>query len=127
MAILGLFVAGLTAWTFAPEDPEKARNRAEIAARKGDWERALSSWNVVNRSPKADARSKLGAARALLALGRAAKAERLLIEVCRLAADDPEPWRLRLELLHMESREIEALKVGWEAYDAVPKPRGARS
>ena len=122
-AFLGVLVAGAAAWEFAPEDPDKARDRAETAAKKGDWESALSSWRVVNGSLRGDARSTLGEARALLALGQAAKAERLLIEVCRLSADEPEPWRLRLELLHMEAREIESLKVGWEAFDSVPAPR----
>lgn len=122
-AVFALLIACAVAWQLAPEDPDRARRRAEIAARNRDWPRALAGWRVVNASPRADAASKLGEAQTLLALGRAAQAERLLIEVCRLAADDPEPWRLRLELLHMEAREIESIRVGWQAFDAVSPAR----
>ena len=54
-----------------------------------------------------------------LSRGQAARAERALIRSCRLDPLDPEPWVVRLEILCVEDRRIEAQKVGWRAYQDV--------
>ncbi|MBX6314928.1 MAG: hypothetical protein IRY99_18725, partial [Isosphaeraceae bacterium] len=68
----------------------------------------------------ADGRSWLGEARAALALDRAAQAEQALRRATALAPADPEPWRLWLELLRVEDRTLDAQRIGWSAYAAVP-------
>jgi thioredoxin-like negative regulator of GroEL len=62
----------------------------------------------------------LVAARSALAEGRAAHAERALIEATRADPADPVPWRLWLELLRLEDRRHDARRVGGEALQAVP-------
>ncbi|HWE35448.1 MAG TPA: hypothetical protein VG406_02670 [Isosphaeraceae bacterium] len=121
-ALLGV-AAAVAAWALAGEDPATLRARAEAASKAEDWPTALRCFEALNRSAVADADSRLGEARALLALGRAAQAERVLIRGCQADPTRPEPWLLRLELLHMEDRPVEAARVGWEAYEAVAPPR----
>lgn len=58
-------------------------------------------------------------ARKALANGQAAKAERALAHASRRDPVDPEPWMLRMELLRLEDRQVEAQRLGWEAYSAV--------
>jgi tetratricopeptide (TPR) repeat protein len=74
----------------------------------------------VNRSSRASAQSYLGEARACLALDRAAQAEWALSKSIELNQSDPAPWLLRLGLLHVEDRTLEAGRLGWTAYAAVP-------
>jgi tetratricopeptide (TPR) repeat protein len=58
-------------------------------------------------------------ARACLVLGRAAQAEQNLRLAIASQPVDPEAWRLLLEILRVEDRSIEAMHVGWQAYDQV--------
>ena len=76
---------------------------------------AVAIWAVRSRSGPAP---KDEAAEAL-ARGEAARAERALIRAGWLAPADPEPWLLRLEILRVEDRQVEAQRVGWLAYRAV--------
>ena len=76
---------------------------------------AVASWAVRSRS-RPPPRDEVAEA---LARGEAARAERALIRACRLAPADPEPWLLRLEILRVEDRQVEAQRVGWQAYRAV--------
>src|SRR5436309_3374589 len=61
--------AAWVAGALMPEDPARLRARAEAEARAGHWAVAVESWRAVNRTPRADARTLLGEARALLELG----------------------------------------------------------
>jgi tetratricopeptide (TPR) repeat protein len=54
-----------------------------------------------------------------LAEGRAARGERALTRASALDPTDPRLWELRLEILRVEDRQVEAQRVGWEAYRAV--------
>ena len=79
-----------------------------------------------NRSPSARGRTWLGEARAALALDLAAQAESALIRANEADPADPEPWRLRLDILRTEGRTTEAQRVGWSAHGSVaPEARRA--
>ena len=75
----------------------------------------LTVWALRWRSPLSP---KEEASRALDA-GQAARGERALARASALDAADPRPWELRLEILRLEDRQVEAQRVGWEAYRAV--------
>src|SRR5262245_60424794 len=75
LAIVG---AGILLWAIVPEDPARLKARAEAAARAGDWAQALSAWRAFNLRNESTAATHLAEARACLALGRAAQAERAL-------------------------------------------------
>ncbi len=107
-----------------PGSSARLQAEAESAARGGDWVRALRAWRALNATGAARGSTHLGEARACLALGRAAEAERSLR---RAIADDPaepESWKLLLEILQVEDRTLEAQDLGWEAYArAIPGGR----
>jgi tetratricopeptide (TPR) repeat protein len=84
-----------------------------------DWPKALAAYREWNRRPRATGRSWLGEARAALALDLAGQAESALVHANELDPADPEPWRLRLDILRVEGRTTEAQRVGWSAYAAV--------
>jgi tetratricopeptide (TPR) repeat protein len=94
------------------------RARAYEAAK--DWPKALAAYREWNARPRANGRSWLGEARAALALDLAGQAESALIRASEADPADPEPWRLRLDILRAEGRTTEANRVGWSAYAAVP-------
>ena len=121
---IGLIAAAVAARMLAPESPARLRARAEAAERAEDWTAALAVWEALNRTSEADARTLLAEARAALALGRAARADRALTRAIAEAPADPEATLLRLELLRMEDRPLEAGRAGWAAYDGAPP--GAR-
>ncbi len=110
---------------WALESSTQLRARAESAARDDDWNTALRSWRAINASRAATVVSHLEEARACLALGRAAQAERSLHRAIDLDPTHPEPWRLLLEVLRVEDRTIEAQRSGWEAYERV-RPEARR-
>ena len=119
---IGLVIVALisgTAW-YVLTGPTRLLHRAEAASRAGDWPRALAAWREVNSSPKARGETFLAEARAALALGRAAEAETALEKAVKADPSDPEPWRLRLEVLRVEDNPLKAKDVGWAAYAAVP-------
>ena len=101
------------------ESPARLRSRAEAATRSGDWTAALRYWRAINATKAAQGVTQLEEARACLALGRAAQAEHSLHQAITADPADPEPWRLLLEILRVEDRTLEALHLGWEAYDRV--------
>jgi tetratricopeptide (TPR) repeat protein len=106
------------------DSPERLQGRAEAAAHAGDWVTALNLWRTINSTKAASGLTHLGEARACLALGRALQAEQSLRR--SIAADpvDPAPWRLLLQILRVEDRTLEALHMGWEAFDqARPESR----
>ncbi|MGO9471033.1 MAG: tetratricopeptide repeat protein [Isosphaeraceae bacterium] len=110
--VSGLIVLGV--WT--ANSPGRLQNRAEAAARAGDWTAALANWRAVNTTALASSSTYLSEARACLALGRAAQAEQSLR---RAIAADPSglgPWQLLLEIFRVEDRGLEAEQMGWEAY-----------
>jgi thioredoxin-like negative regulator of GroEL len=110
---------GAWAWAYAQSEPERSLERAEAAARAGDWSEAVAAWRRVNASRLARGRTHLAEARACLALGRAAQAEQALRRAVAADRSSTEAWRLRLELLRVEDRAAEAERLGWEAYAAV--------
>jgi len=118
---VGLIVAAaaVAAWSLAPEDPGRLRARAGAAERAADWAAAAEAWGRFNRSAHADARSLTAEARDRLALGQAARAEAALRRANSLDPGEAEPWLLRLELLRLEDRVVEARRVGREALAAV--------
>lgn len=116
----GAVVIGVSLWVHASGRSGRWRARAEAAARAGDWPAALAAWRAVNAGPDARGPTLLGQARAAVATGRLAEAERAL---ARATAADPTaagPWRLWLELLRVEDRSSEAQAIGWAAFEAVP-------
>jgi tetratricopeptide (TPR) repeat protein len=100
--------------------PQTLLARAEAATRARDWPRALAAWRRVNASSQARGSSYLAEARAALALGRAGEAEAALVRAIQADSSNPEPWRLRLELLRVEDDPLKAREIGWAAYAAVP-------
>ncbi|WP_165225283.1 tetratricopeptide repeat protein [Aquisphaera insulae] len=125
-AILGAVAAGGLLLALAlflvfvlPADTKRRRAGAEALAKAGDWKAAREAWREINRSPRPDAASYLGEARACLAQGLAGQAEGLLR---RAAMADPaaaEPWLLLLEILRVEDRPAEALEIGRQILDAL--------
>lgn len=95
------------------------RAKAEAAERAGAWAEALAAWREVNASGLARGSTLIAEARAALALGRAGQAESALRRATERDPANPEPWRLWLEILRVEDRPIDALRVGWAAVDAV--------
>ena len=115
-ALLLLIV--LFGWLVA-ESPARLRSRAEAATRSGDWTAARGYWRAINATKAARGITHTEEARACLALGLAAQAEHSLHQAITADSTDPEPWRLLLEILRVEDRTLEALHLGWEAYDQV--------
>jgi tetratricopeptide (TPR) repeat protein len=99
--------------------------RAEAAARAGDWPEALASWKAVNATERAGGRSLLAEARAALALERPSDAEAALQRSTEAGPANPEPWRVWLEVLRVEDRPTDALRVGLAGASAVA-PEGRR-
>jgi thioredoxin-like negative regulator of GroEL len=110
--------AGVAGWSLTRW--RRLAARAEAAARVEDWPTAARLWREYNSGPRATAASWTSEARAALAAGRAAQAERALRRAVAAEPAGVEPWLLMLELLRVEDRQADALRTGWEAYDAVP-------
>ncbi len=104
----------LRVWT--ANSPGRLRNRAEAAARAGDWAAALANWRAVNTTVLASSSTYLSEARACLALGRAAQAERSLRRAIAADPSDLGPCRLLLKILRVEDRALEAEQISWKAY-----------
>jgi len=98
------------------------RDRAEAAAKRGDFAASYPLWREYNAGPRASSETWLSQARAALALGHAAEGLRALERAAEIGPSDPEPWLLQLEILRVEDRPVEAMRIGWAAYDAVPPP-----
>jgi len=114
------FVGGLIALSLRMfNSPGRLQNRAEAAARAGDWAAALASWRALNATSLASSASHLSEARVCLALGRAAQAEQSLQRAIIADPSDLAPWRLLLKILRIEDRTREAEQLGWKAYAQV--------
>lgn len=120
---LGFALAiGLGLWvTWRLSQPSRVRERAAAAERARDWPAAAELWAEFNATGTPDIDSRLSEARTWLAAGYAARAERALSAATAAHPARLEPWLLWLELLRLENRPLEAQRVGWRAYDAVPK------
>lgn len=120
MALVVVFLAT------RPEEASRLRRRAEAAAAGKDWPAALELWRRVNASSAATASTLMEEGRAALALGLAARGEEALR---RATAADPalaRAWILRLEILRVEDRWLEADAIGREALEKVaPEDRAA--
>ena len=80
-----------------------------------------AAWWVISGSVPGSARDRdLAEAREALGQGRAAVAAAALARASAGDPRDPEPWLLRLEILRLEDRQVEAQALGWEAFAAVP-------
>jgi len=110
--VSGLISLGV--WT--ANSPGQLQNRAESAARAGNWVAALANWRAVNATGSASSATYLSEARACLALGRAAQAERSLRQAIAADPSDLAPWRLLLKILRVEDRTFEAEQMSWRAY-----------
>jgi tetratricopeptide (TPR) repeat protein len=120
--VAGLVIAGtaFAVWRLVPESPEQLRDRAEAAAHAHNWPAARKLWRAVNQTKLASSRTIMAEARANLGLDRAAEAERAWRRAIVADPADPEPWRAELQLFWVEDRPVDAMRVGWEAYEAVP-------
>jgi len=104
--------------------PARLQRQAEVAARAGDWAASLAYWHALNTTESASSATYLSEARAALALGRAAQAERSLCQATAADPSDPTPWRLLLKIQRVEDRGAEAERIGWTAYvEVLPKER----
>jgi predicted Zn-dependent protease len=79
----------------------------------------LRFWREINSTSAATSVTHLEEARACLALGRAAQAEKSLRRAIAAQPTDPDPWRLLLEILRVEDRTLEALHLGSSAAASV--------
>lgn len=75
----------------------------------------LIVWLAAMKKPT----NQLEEATAHLAAGRAAKAERALRAAAAANPGNVRPWVLLLEILRVEDRRLEAMKLGWEALERV--------
>jgi tetratricopeptide (TPR) repeat protein len=119
VVIVATVALAFSVW-YAQTRPQVLLARAEAATRAGDWPKALATWRQVNASPRARGSTHLAEARAALALGRAGEAEQALVRALEADPTNPEPWRLRLELLRVEDDPLRAQEIGWAAYASVP-------
>lgn len=119
MLALGVALGALLCWVVASQRPGAALARAEAATEARDWAVALADWRAVNASPLANGRTLLAEARAALAIDRAGEAEPALRLATLADPSDPQPWRLWLEILRVEDRPTEALRVGLAGVEAV--------
>src|SRR5262249_21237689 len=102
------------------DSPARIRAQAESAARSGQWATALRHWRTINAMSAArSSETQVEEARACLALGRALQAEHSLHQAIASNPADPEAWRFLLEILRVEDRTLEAMHLGWKAYDQV--------
>ena len=86
----------------------------------------LIVWLVVAGRGGSPRTNPLEEGTAHLAAGRAAQAERALRKAARVDPGNVRPWVLVLEILRVEDRRLEAMKLGWEALGRVaPKDRPA--
>jgi hypothetical protein len=120
MIVLVVGSASLLNWSVS-HWPELAK-KAERASKDGDFATSYTLWSEYNTGPHASHDTWLAQAKAALALGRAADGIHALRKASERNSSDPEPWLLQLEILRVEDRPIEAMEVGWKAYEAVPKP-----
>ncbi len=111
-------ILALIRWSTG-ESPVWLRSQAEAAVHAGDWPTALRYWQAINATKAATSLTHLGEARAYLVLGQAAQAEDSLNRAIEADPSDPESWRLILQILRVEDRAIDALRIGWRAYDRV--------
>jgi tetratricopeptide (TPR) repeat protein len=116
---LSLLILGAIVWLSAGGWSSWLRARAESAAEARDWPRALANWRGYHEVAPASADTMLSEARAALANDRLALArgdlERATALDPRLAA----AWLVRLDLLRVEDRSFEALRLAREALEAV--------
>jgi tetratricopeptide (TPR) repeat protein len=113
-------VVAFGAWSAWERDrPRRLREQAEAATLARDWRSALASWSRVNESGAATARTLLAEARAALALDRANDARLALERASKLDPAVAEVWQVRLDLLRVLDRPLEALNLGRTADPAV--------
>ena len=113
MAIGGGFLAAF--WLLGREDGGRLGARAESAARAGDWHEALRLWRRINATQRATGATYLAEAKAALALGLAAQAERALRKSHAATPEQPEALLLLLEIFRVEDRPLDAFLLSWES------------
>jgi tetratricopeptide (TPR) repeat protein len=120
LAVVGLSLLAATVLALRGADSGAAlRIRASKAGEEGRWQESLALWRRVNAGGRGDAASWLAEARAALTQGLAAQAEVALGEACRMDARRVDPWLIRLEILRLEGRTLEALRLGESAFSSV--------
>lgn len=119
LAASALAMAVLVGLRMSRPDPAALIRRAEHAASEKRWPEAASFWAEVNRTSSATGSTHWAEAQARLKLERAREAEASIERATIIEPTLAEPWRLWLELLRLEDRPAEALRVGREAIRAV--------
>ena len=108
-----LLVAAGLGWGVTGRD--RLRARAEAASRSERWEDARVLWHEYNLSRHSGAPERLAEAKSALAVGHAAQALEALEAACSIRPDEPEAWVIRLEILRVQDRTLEAAALGREA------------
>lgn len=104
----------------------RLKARAEAAEAAHAWAEAAETWRAFNRgASRVGAATLLREARACLSANLAAGATEALTRANQLEPAEPRAWLLRLELLRLQDRPLEALSVGRQAQAAVPTPSRA--
>jgi tetratricopeptide (TPR) repeat protein len=102
--------------------PERRRHDAEAAEALADWPRAAEAWLAYHAGgpTRGDGSTRVREARAALQANRPSQAQAALDAAIQIAPRDPRPWLLRLEMLRLEDRPLDAQRLGWAAHAAVP-------
>ena len=119
LGVISLLFLGMWITWATMDSPASLISQAEASSRAGNWTSALKYWRLINATAAARSTTYLGEAQACLVLNRAAQAEHCLRKAIASDATDAEPWRLLLEILHVEDRIVEAQRLGWKGYEQV--------
>jgi hypothetical protein len=115
--VAGLASFGAIVWEH--DRPRRLLEAAESATVARDWPRASSLWHQFNQTPRASGRTLLAEARAELAIHRAAEANKAVAKALALEPGLAEGWRIKLDLLRVLDRPIEAMRLVFEAEKSV--------
>jgi tetratricopeptide (TPR) repeat protein len=120
LTLVGAVIVAWGGWAWWSSRWHRLAEGAIAAEGRADWPEAARAWNAYNLGPYRSGDTLRAEARAELASGRARRAEAALIQACEADPGAAEAWRLRLQVLRLEDRAVEALRVGEEALRAVP-------
>lgn len=126
LAVAALGALGV--WSRSLGRLDRLRQQAVAATEAGDNAAAAQAWNALNAEarPGPTPDDLVAEARAWLAAGAVARAERALDRVIAAEPARIEPWLLRLEILRVEDRPSEALRLAFEALEPLGADPGGR-
>lgn len=123
---LAVVLALATGFAWDRDRPRRLLGRAEAATLAEAHAPALDAWRAYHATGQGDARTWLAEARAALALGRSAEADRAFERALAADPSESEAWRARLDRLRVLDRPLEALRLGRLGVEAVaPESRAA--